>query len=382
MQKKDKKTIKKKDGSKYIELDPRLESLRFFQKEDGSWTPDMNENSEGLTLEELEDVGLDEMIDLESLDERAVLSIQQRRARGRNARRMKTRLKIGRKRAERRKASKEKLDVRARKKAREIIRKRLSAGKDYKDMSPSEKIQLDTRLNRIPDSVIKRLATRQMPIVRRAEMERLASVLSRKKNESLDEKFEAFLESYTPPKRHHTLYNKEGAVKYDRRFKMFKRKSKMDEDFLDESFELMEEVESIQELEKSKGDPCWKDYVQLGTKKKGNRKVPNCVPKNESVDKTDPKNREHGTDSLVRILKKDTPGQQLEAYFDRKLGNDFGGFERGSKVMFNKHSMDDVTGDNMIQGTVVGSTVGYLRVRDSEGTLYKVRHKDAAKVSE
>jgi nicotinic acid mononucleotide adenylyltransferase len=36
-------------------------------------------------------------------------------------------------------------------------------------------------------------------------------------------------------------------------------------------------------LKKNKDDPCWKDYVQVGTKKKNGKEVPNCVPK-ESVD--------------------------------------------------------------------------------------------------
>lgn len=29
---------------------------------------------------------------------------------------------------------------------------------------------------------------------------------------------------------------------------------------------------------KKKDDPCWKDYHQVGTKTKGDKKVPNCVP--------------------------------------------------------------------------------------------------------
>jgi len=28
-----------------------------------------------------------------------------------------------------------------------------------------------------------------------------------------------------------------------------------------------------------KKGPCWEKYKQVGMKKKGNRKVPNCVPK-------------------------------------------------------------------------------------------------------
>ena len=38
---------------------------------------------------------------------------------------------------------------------------------------------------------------------------------------------------------------------------------------------------------KSFGDmvgECWKTHKQEGLKKKGNRMVPNCVPKNESVE--------------------------------------------------------------------------------------------------
>ena len=31
--------------------------------------------------------------------------------------------------------------------------------------------------------------------------------------------------------------------------------------------------------------PCWKDYVQRGTKMKGGREVPNCVPKKSPVTK-------------------------------------------------------------------------------------------------
>jgi len=34
-----------------------------------------------------------------------------------------------------------------------------------------------------------------------------------------------------------------------------------------------------EKLKKDKDDPCWKGYVQLGTKKKNGKEVPNCVPK-------------------------------------------------------------------------------------------------------
>lgn len=31
-------------------------------------------------------------------------------------------------------------------------------------------------------------------------------------------------------------------------------------------------------------NPCWKNYEMIGTKKKNGREVPNCVPKNESIE--------------------------------------------------------------------------------------------------
>jgi len=43
-------------------------------------------------------------------------------------------------------------------------------------------------------------------------------------------------------------------------------------------------VTAAGELEKDEDDPCWKGYVQLGTKKKNGKRVPNCVPSSASID--------------------------------------------------------------------------------------------------
>lgn len=102
----------------------------------------------------------------------------------------------------------------------------------------------------------------------------------------------------------------------------------------------------------------------------------------EAVDKNDPKNREYGTDSLVKIVKNDTPGQKNEAYFDSEMSNSFGDFNRGSKVRFNAHSLDMADGDGVKEGTVVGTTLQHLRVRSEDGILYKVRHDDAELIEE
>lgn len=35
-------------------------------------------------------------------------------------------------------------------------------------------------------------------------------------------------------------------------------------------------------IDKKLDDPCWNGYVQLGTKKKDGKEVPNCVPKKDN----------------------------------------------------------------------------------------------------
>ena len=41
--------------------------------------------------------------------------------------------------------------------------------------------------------------------------------------------------------------------------------------------------EKIKSFIKKEIDECWKTYKQVGMKKKGNKMVPNCVPKNENL---------------------------------------------------------------------------------------------------
>jgi nicotinic acid mononucleotide adenylyltransferase len=91
-----------------------------------------------------------------------------------------------------------------------------------------------------------------------------------------------------------------------------------------------------------------------------------------------PHNREDGTDKLVKTYKKDTPGEKSLKEF--MLAGSFGTFKRGDRVRFTKHSMDMFDGQ-LRKGTVVGGDVSWLRVRDDDGTLYKVRHYNAAAVN-
>lgn len=57
-------------------------------------------------------------------------------------------------------------------------------------------------------------------------------------------------------------------------------------------------------------DPCWKDYKQLGTKKKNGKTVPNCVPK-EGVKESAPPGF---PEDLMMKLKKQYPGNPERAF--------------------------------------------------------------------
>lgn len=118
------------------------------------------------------------------------LSLQQRRARGRVMKRMKSRLKVARRLAARRKASPEKLKARAMKAARKAIKKRLSAQRDYGSLSPSEKMAVDRRMERINKNTINRMATKLLPTVRKKEMERMAKRSQKKESFELEDVYQ------------------------------------------------------------------------------------------------------------------------------------------------------------------------------------------------
>lgn len=469
-----------------------------------------------------------ELNDIELEEKVTPLTFAQRLKRSMVMRRYAGKIAAARMRAQKRRASPTKLKDRSHRKALTLLRAKLSRSKGYGEMSASEKLTLDKRLSGIPQAIINRIALKQLPAVRKAEMQRMSS-MNRPKNEEMDtdERFEMFLENFTQEssvnenyyaglskstaakrkahfkrgaamddnnpaayepapgdaqaktkpsvytKRYHSLFKKEGTVKHDLRFKMYRPKKNIFEDteiYSDCINDLIESVETLfEEAEgglkkkaeetgiaygilkqvydrgvaawrtghrpgtnpsqwgfarvnsfatKGKGtwgkadsdlaakvrkeevevdEACWIGYKQIGTKNKGGKQVPNCVKEDivessdiikkiierekkhkaiakalksfsdvadttdskdhlhhadkivkmhgaavnsadlvklyhriknsknyeksysafdawESVqvDKADPKNREYGTDSLVRILKADTPGEELD----------------------------------------------------------------------
>ncbi len=227
------------------------------------------------------------------------LNFMQRLKRSMVMKRYHSKIEAARKRAQKRRASPEKLKDRSHKRALSLLRARLSQSKDYGEMSAAEKMSLDQRLSRVPQDVINRIAAKQLPIVRKAEAERI-----RQMNQSYDadERFEMFLENFTQEssvnenyyaglskstsakrkahfekgaamsdenpeaykpapgdaraktktsvhtKRFHQLFKKEGIVNHDLRFKRYKPKKNIfesTESFVEELNDLIESVENI-----------------------------------------------------------------------------------------------------------------------------------------
>ena len=153
-----------------IEIRPQLKD------KDASRSP-ANEETDSLTNSPLDEV----------------LDFTARRKRARQARKLKTKLARARKIAQRRMAPQSKLEVRAQRAARGIIKKRLAArrGTPYSELSVAEKINVDKRAAKKVE-LIKKIAKRLLPQVRRAEMERLASFRSGKPLKNLAAKNEEF----------------------------------------------------------------------------------------------------------------------------------------------------------------------------------------------
>jgi len=75
--------------------------------------------------------------------------------------------------------------------------------------------------------------------------------------------------------------------------------SEYKDDEADDEFEsrssISKAVDEAGKLSSGKKDPCWKGYEMVGTKKKGGKEVPNCVPK-ESIEVEANPNDDHDDD--------------------------------------------------------------------------------------
>lgn len=103
------------------------------------------------------------------------LTMQQRRQRSRMFKRIKHKIKRGRERAARKRASLDTLQKRAQKSARNMLKKKMTKGMDYKSMSYGQRAQIDKRLSKISPARVKALSKRLLPQVKKKEQDRKKS---------------------------------------------------------------------------------------------------------------------------------------------------------------------------------------------------------------
>ena len=206
----------------------------------------LEEELEDFTDEELEEF-VNEVEDWEELDEeyieeRAPLTLQQRIKKARIMKRLAPKLKRQRQIKKFRMAPTERLVQRARKLARNLLRKKMAGkrGENYNKLSASQKIQVDQLIQKKASSV-ERIAKRLLPMVRKKEIERIRSAHSSKNEnvEVLQAAFDYFAESTktpqdsdiadrkgTQPKRYHSGLSKSTKAARDAHFK---KGAKMDD---------------------------------------------------------------------------------------------------------------------------------------------------------
>ena len=128
----------------------------------------------------------------EYIDEAGVLSVAGRRKKAIAARKYKSRLKIARKRVQRRIALNPRLKKRTARAAIRVMRNRLAGGrgKSYTKLSPQEKASIDRRV-RARKSIVSKLSTRLYPTTRKKEFARFKSF--RTKKETINFEFENYL---------------------------------------------------------------------------------------------------------------------------------------------------------------------------------------------
>ena len=190
------------------------------------------------------------------------LTIQQRRNISRAAkktakRRLKTRL-----RKKKQKKGSVDLKKKAGKEAINALKKKFLKGKNYADLSHSEKEKIDGKLKKVPKTRLDAIRKKMMKVAKEKERERLKVARAGVKEEKLKPKDrEMGTKSCTDTYADDTPGQK--------RIKSFK-------------------------------EACWDTHVQKGMKKKGNKMVPNCVPKNEDLDEVSPP----GFEGTVKAMKK------------------------------------------------------------------------------
>lgn len=217
-----------------------------------------------------------------------VLTTQQRQKRALVMRRYERKMEVARERMRKRIADNQHLIGRARKKAIEIIRRKVAGekGLEYEKLSNAEKMMIDKRVEQRKGAISK-IAARLLPKVRQAELQRVSLLHQPKSvNEAFEELFEndkyySGLSASTAAKRkahfdkhgkmddnnpaaykpapgdataktkpskytrrYHMMYNGDGTLKYDRRFRAFRHIVRQEE-YDAETMAIVEEAYNL-----------------------------------------------------------------------------------------------------------------------------------------
>lgn len=159
----------------------------------------------------------------------AVLSVAARKKRAMAFKKAKSKIMRGRRIAAKKMASPEKLKIRARKKAIQIIRKKVAGkkGVNYDQLSPSERMSVDKQVEK-KKAAIGKIAKKLLPLVKKAEKERLAKVREGPAEESVNEEFDYLFEREdedigdkkgSQPAKYHSGLAKSTKQKRDAQFK-------------------------------------------------------------------------------------------------------------------------------------------------------------------
>ena len=220
------------------------------------------------------------------------LNNQQRKARAILMRRLAPKIKRGRERAARKKAPLEKLKGRARKQAIGTMKDKFAKGKSYSELGYAQRQAIDDRIKKMPANKLKNIERKLLPSIKAKERDKF-----KQKKESVNMAFESFLlernlsegcmDISKVMKRPHLLLTKDGSVKYDKRFKMYKTKNKEIADIIDKEQEVCESsgdlvlnFKDIFDLKEAVGDylgesldeavnkqsPLYKEYQDLKAK--------------------------------------------------------------------------------------------------------------------
>jgi len=182
---------------------PLVKKARKAHKQ-GVW--DGNVNKEGKPIVHING----KPVHVESIYE--ALTRQQRLKRKMIMRRLRSKIKMGRRRAMRRKATIDTLQKRARRQVIRALKQRFAKSRDYADLPYSARQRIDDRVAKIPDSRLNILMRRMLPKVKQDEKDRIASRIAKsnpsnpvkrsatvvsvpKITEDVNQKFEAFNES-------------------------------------------------------------------------------------------------------------------------------------------------------------------------------------------